>query len=114
MIDKAAQILRLTKIRTKIHGKQYARMYERAAASMGDMDGSVKNVFANGPFTITRVKVKRQRDGQPFEEMKRCIVDCRGMPVDFGSRKKLDRKLERLNEGYARHLMTQGTQAEGL
>ena len=74
----------------------------------------MKNIYSNGPFEITKVKVKRQRDGQPYEEMKRCIVDNRGMPVDFGSRKKLDRKLERLNTAYARYLMSEGTPAEKL
>lgn len=92
-------------------GKKYFSIWRIAPNNERD---PMKKSFSNGPFTISKVKVKRQREGQPYEEMKRCIVDCRGVPVDFGSRKKLDRKLERLNEGYARYLMTQGTKAEGL
>lgn len=95
----------------KIDGKTYYSMYRIEPNNEHD---PVKKSFSNGPFTITKVKVKRQREGQPYEEMKRCIVDNRGIPVDFGSHKKLDRKLERLNDGYARYLITQGTAAEGL
>jgi len=68
----------------------------------------------NGPFKFGYTTVQRRRDGQSVPTRVRCIIDCHGTPVDFGSRKKLASNLERLNLRYARHLMTVGTKAEGL
>lgn len=104
-INRGVDPLKSTVVTRHLTEKKVVRIFAEATA---------RQSFSNGPFKISKVKVVRQHEGQPYEEMKRCIVDCRGMPVDFGSRKKLDRKLEQMNLGYAKFLMTQGTKAEGI
>ena len=74
----------------------------------------VPNQFQYGPYKVESLIVKRQRKGEVVEISKKALIDGNGRPVTFGSNKWLAKQLKKYEFGYAKWLMTRGTEAEGL